>query len=96
METMKLRAHVGADGILQIQTLTDLKDTSVDVVVVVQPLSDSEVAASTKLKPHHNAWGKPTTEKSIQEAIARMRQLQREVALPQNSIRSMIEKGRRF
>ena len=96
METMKLRAHVGADGILQIQTPTGLKDTSVDVVVVVQPLSDLEVAASSEMEPHYNAWGKPTTEKSIQEAIALMRQLQREVALPQTSIRSMIEEGRRF
>ena len=38
MVSMKLRAHIGADGILQILTPTDLKDTSVEVVVVVQPL----------------------------------------------------------
>ena len=28
METIKLRSHIGADGMLQIQTPTDLKDTS--------------------------------------------------------------------
>ncbi|MBA3921217.1 MAG: hypothetical protein H0X31_05700 [Nostocaceae cyanobacterium] len=47
-------------------------------------------------EPRYNAWGKPTTKKSIQEAIALMQQLQKEVALPQMSIHSMIEEGRRF
>jgi hypothetical protein len=44
----------------------------------------------------YNAWGKPTTKKSITEAIAGMRQLQREVGLDKTSIGSMIEEGRRF
>lgn len=96
METMKLRAHIGADGMLQIQTPTDFKETSVEVVVVVHPLPDAEGVASDKPKPQYNAWGKPTTKKSITEAIALMRQLQREVALDKTSIRSMIEEGRRF
>jgi len=104
METMKLRAHIGADGILQIQTPTDLKDTSVEVVVVVQPLPNAEVAASEETVPQYNAWGKPTTKKSISDAIAKrllwsialMRQLRREVTLDKTSIRSMIEEGRRF
>ncbi|MDF5731452.1 MAG: hypothetical protein PUP92_26475 [Rhizonema sp. PD38] len=96
METMKLRAHIGADGILQILTPTDLKDTLVEVVVVVQPLPDAEVAASSEPQAQYNAWGKPTTKKSMTEAIALMRQLQREVALDKTSIRSMIEEGRRF
>jgi len=38
METMKLRSHIGSDGILQIQMPADFKNTSVEVVVVVQPL----------------------------------------------------------
>jgi len=96
METMKLRAHIGADGILLLQTPTDLKDTLVEVVVVVQPLPNAEVAASKEPQAQYNAWGKPTTKKSIRETITRMRQLQREVALDQTSIRSMIEEGRRF
>ena len=95
METMKLRAHIGADGILQIQTPTDLKDTSVEVVVVVQPLPGAEVAPSEQTQPRYNAWGKSTTKKSISNTITRMRQLQREVALDKTSIRSMIEEGRR-
>jgi hypothetical protein len=94
METMKLRAHIGVDGILQIQTPTDFKDTSVEVVVVVQPLADTSTAPFEK--PRYNAWGKPTTKKSISNAIARIQQLQQEVALEKRSIRSMIEEGRRF
>lgn len=93
---MKLRAHIGADGILQIQTSTDLKDTPVEVVVVIQPLPNAEVATSEEAEPQYNAWGKPTTKKSITEAITRMQQLRREVALDKTSIRSMIEEGRRF
>lgn len=96
METMKLRAHIGADGMLQIQTPTDFKDISVEVVVVVQPLPDAEGAALEKPEPQYNAWGKPTTKKSISNAIALMRQLRQEVALDKTSIRSMIEEGRRF
>lgn len=41
METMKLRSHIGDDGILQIHTPTNFKDTSVEVVLVLQPLSDN-------------------------------------------------------
>ena len=37
----------------------ELKDTAVEVVVVVQHLPSEEV------KPKYNAWGKLTTKKSI-------------------------------
>lgn len=90
METIKLPSHIGTDGILLLQMPTDFKDTSVEVVVVVQPLSSQETQSK------YNAWGKLTTKKSITEAIARMRQLRKEVALDENSIREMIEEGRRF
>ncbi len=90
MEIKKLRSHIGTDGILLLQMPTDFKDTSVEVVVVVQPLSSEET------QPQYNAWGKLTTQKSITEAIARMRQLRQEVALDKSSIREMIEEGRRF
>ncbi len=95
METMKLRSHIGTDGILQIETPTNLKDISVEVVVVVQPLSDAEVASSES-EPQYNAWGKRITKKSITNAIARMQQLRQEVALDKTSIMEMIEEGRRF
>jgi len=90
METMKLRSHIGTDGILLLQMPAEFKDTSVEVVVVVQPLPSEEV------KPKYNAWGQLTTKKSIQAAIARMLQLRQEIALDKSSIRSMIEEGRRF
>lgn len=90
METMKLRSHIGTDGILILQMPTEFKDTSVEVLVVVQPLTSEAV------KPKYNAWGKLTTKKSIQAAIAKMLQLRQEIALDKNSIRSMIEEGRRF
>ena len=91
MEAMKLLAHIGADGILKIQTHTDFKDKSVEVLVVVQPLDNTE---TTTIK--HNAWGKITTQQSIQDAINRMKQLRKEVGLDKNLIREMIEEGRRF
>jgi hypothetical protein len=90
METIKLNSRVGKDGILQIQMPADFKDTSVEVVLVVQPLS------SEKTKPQYNAWGKLTTKESIQEAILKMQKLQKYVALEATSIRDMIEEGRRF
>jgi hypothetical protein len=90
METIKLRSHIGTDGLLLLQMPAEFKDTSVEVVVVVQPLSSQE----TKLQ--YNAWGKLITKKSIQAAIARMRQLRQELALDKSSIREMIEEGRRF
>ncbi len=90
METMKLKSYIGADGILLLQMPTTLKDMSVEVVVVVQPL------ASEKVKPKYNAWGQLTTKTSIQAAIARMLKLRQEIALNQGSIREMIEEGRRF
>jgi len=46
METMKHIAHIGTDGILQIMMPTDFQDTSVEVVVVVQPLSSEETIAT--------------------------------------------------
>ncbi|HBE33557.1 MAG TPA: hypothetical protein DD990_20140 [Cyanobacteria bacterium UBA11368] len=90
METMKLRSHIGRDGILILQMPTEFKDTAVEVLVVVQPLSSEET------QPKYNAWGKLTTKKSITEAIAKMRQLRQAVALDKSSIREMIEEGRRF
>ncbi|OKH48841.1 hypothetical protein NIES2101_21915 [Calothrix sp. HK-06] len=38
------------------------------------PLNDADVASSEEVR--YNAWGKPTTKKSINDAITRMQQLQ--------------------
>jgi hypothetical protein len=48
------------------------------------------------IEPKYNAWGQITTKESIQAAITRMQQLRKEVNLDKNSIREMIEEGRRF
>jgi hypothetical protein len=96
METKKLLAHIGTDGILKIQTPTNFKDKSVEILVVLQPLDNSEDSAPEASLPKYNAWGKPTTKKSIQAAIIKMQQLQQEVGLDKNSIREMIDEGRRF
>jgi len=96
METMKLLAHIGADGILQIQTPTDFKDKSVEVLVVVQPLDKVEIPTTEEILPKYNVWGKLTTKKSIQDAISRMQKLRQEVAIDKSSIHEMIEEGRRF
>ena len=37
MESIKVRSHIGADGMLKIQMPTNLKDKDVEVVLVVQP-----------------------------------------------------------
>ena len=55
METMKLISHIGSDGISLLQMPTEFKDTSVEVVVVVQTLPSEEI------KQKYNAWGKLTT-----------------------------------
>ncbi|WP_414530201.1 hypothetical protein [Nodularia chucula] len=96
METKKLLAHIGTDGILKIQTPTNFKDKSVEILVVLQPLDNPEDSASEASLPKYNAWGKPTTQKSIQAAIIKMQQLQQGVGLDKNSIREMIDEGRRF
>ncbi|CAD5974700.1 hypothetical protein PCC9214_04069 [Planktothrix tepida] len=90
METMKLRSHIGINGILQIQIPTDLKNTSVEVVVVLEPLPSEET------QPQYNAWGKLTTKESMTEAVTQIQQLGKTVGLDKNSIREMIEEGRRF
>lgn len=39
MQSVKLRSHVGADGILKLEIPLDLVDTEVEVMIVFQPLS---------------------------------------------------------
>ncbi|HEX2623336.1 MAG TPA: hypothetical protein VHL11_24415 [Phototrophicaceae bacterium] len=36
METLKVKAHIGADGVLKLEIPTGLADREVDVVVVMQ------------------------------------------------------------
>ena len=63
METMKLISHIGSDGILLLQMPTEFKDTSVEVVVVVQTLPSEEI------KQKYNAWGELTTKNQFKPQL---------------------------
>ena len=39
MQSIVLKSHIGADGILSIQTPVETRDADVDVVLIYQPLS---------------------------------------------------------
>ncbi|MGL4882060.1 MAG: hypothetical protein ACRC8K_13490 [Waterburya sp.] len=89
MQSIQLKARVGEDGLLTVQMPPEIKDMELDVMVVFQPLSSGE-------QPRHNAWGKPLTRESIQQTIAEMKQLRKQIAIDKDSLRSMKEEGRRF
>lgn len=43
MQAIKLRSHVGSDGILQIQLPLELRDVDLEVMVIVQPIQPSSL-----------------------------------------------------
>jgi hypothetical protein len=43
METIKLKAHVGSDGLLKLKLPTGVTNRELEVVVVMQPLEEEEV-----------------------------------------------------
>ena len=87
MQSLHLKTHVGEDGLLTVQMPPEVKDMELDVTVVFQPTSKGE-------QPRHNAWGKPITRESIEQTIAEMKQLRQQVAIDQDSLRSLKEEGR--
>jgi hypothetical protein len=88
MESIKLRSHVGSDGLLQIVMPTHLTDTDVEVTIIVQSLDSSTQKKDLSL---HN---KPTqTHQEISDAFSQLRQ---SISSDTLSIREMIEEGRRF
>lgn len=52
MQSVTLRPHVGADGILKLQIPGALKDTDVEVVVTLQPLEKNGSSAATQAEWH--------------------------------------------
>ncbi|GEM_PF-6240019 len=54
MEKMELGSHTRANGILQIQTATDLKDRSVEGVVVIDSSPNAQVAILEAAEPQYN------------------------------------------
>lgn len=89
MQSIQVKTHVGEDGLLKVQMPSEVKDMELDVMVVFQPSSKVE-------QPRRNAWGKTITRESIQQTIAGMKQLRKQVAVDKDSLRSMKEEGRRF
>ncbi len=43
METIKLKTHVGDDGLLKLELPTGVTNRELEVLVVMQPLEDEEV-----------------------------------------------------
>ncbi|MGL5836611.1 MAG: hypothetical protein ACRC1Z_25785 [Waterburya sp.] len=88
MESIKVRSHVGADGMLTVQMPLNLKEKDVEVIVVVQSLeSDKKLAEKPKY---------PANKRKISQIIEEFRQLRKEIPSDGLSIREMIEEGRRF
>ncbi len=46
METVRLKSHVGNDGVLHLDVPIGLHDTYLEVVVVVQPISSTQTVPS--------------------------------------------------
>lgn len=45
METLKLRTHVGSDGVLKLEVPTAMNNRDIDVVVVMQVVEETPVDA---------------------------------------------------
>ena len=50
MQSITVKSHVGADGVLNLQIPLGVSETDVEVHVVVQPLGPSEPRAATEAK----------------------------------------------
>lgn len=48
MESIKIRTHIGDDGILQIQLPAEIANQELDVVIVFQPVSKNSSQSATK------------------------------------------------
>ncbi len=88
MESIRLRSHIGADGLLQLEIPTHLINMEVEVTVMVKSVrlnaEDLDLLANQKPK------------KTIEEISEEFRQLRDSIKSDTLSIREMIEEGRRF
>ena len=89
MQSIQIKTHVDEDGLLKVQMPSEVKNVELDVMIVFQPSLEIE-------QPRRNAWGKTISKESIQQTIAEMKQLRKQVAVNRDSLRSMREEGRRF
>ncbi len=63
MESIKLRSHVGEDGLLQIQIPVGLKNEDLEVMIIFQPIKSSAIAPSGM--PESRGWHPDFFEKVI-------------------------------
>ena len=88
MESIRLRSHIGADGLLQLEIPTHLINMEVEVNVIVKSVrlnaENLDLLANQKPK------------KTIEEISEEFRQLRDSIKSDTLSIREMIEEGRRF
>jgi hypothetical protein len=52
MQSIKLRSHVGSDGILQLQVPIGLQDVDLEVMVIVHPIT----AGVEAIAPEQQGW----------------------------------------
>jgi hypothetical protein len=74
MESMKMKAHVGTDGILKLEFPVDMSDIDLEVFIVMQPLA-AALPASTNLP-------KPTDPEEVKAIIAANREIARKNGWP--------------
>jgi len=48
MQTIKLKSHVGEDGVLQLQLPIGIKNTDLEVIVIFQPLKADSKPSEAK------------------------------------------------
>lgn len=57
MQSVKLKAHIGPDGLLKLELPTELANTDLEVLVVMQPLEASKAINGNKaLTPEELGW----------------------------------------
>jgi hypothetical protein len=58
MESIKVKSHIGDDGILQVQVPDDFKNQNFEILIVFQPISnpDSQKDNSSDSTPESRGW----------------------------------------
>jgi hypothetical protein len=58
MESIKIKSHIGNDGILQVQVPDNFKNQNFEILIVFQPISspESQEDASSDSTPESRGW----------------------------------------
>lgn len=67
MESIKLKSHIGNDGILQVQVPDDFRNQNFEILIVFQPISNIESQEDVLLdsKPESRGWNSNFFETTI-------------------------------